>query len=265
MEQRNGMMGAIIGDIAGSVYEYRNCKSVECELFSSAATFTDDSVLTVATADVLLYGGSYTDAYQHYGCRFPDAGYGAHFHFWIFSENPAPYNSWGNGSAMRVSPIGLALNSLKEVLDEAERSAAVTHDHPEGIKGAQAVAAAVFLARRGETKAFIRDYVAQQFGYSLDRMLNDIRPAYSYDVSCQGSVPEAIIAFLESIDFEDALRKAISIGGDSDTIACITGSIAHAFYRVLPQQHVRSARRILSRDLLEVVDEFSDKYPISGK
>jgi ADP-ribosylglycohydrolase len=257
------MIGALIGDIAGSSYEHRNCKSPACELFPPEAAFTDDSVLTVATADVLLHGGSYTDAYQHYGRRFPDAGYGAAFHFWIFSENALPYNSWGNGSAMRVSPIGLALNSLDRVFAEAERSATVTHDHPEGIKGAQAVAAAVFLARRGEEKAFIRDYITQQFGYSLDRTLDSIRPTYSFDVSCQGSVPEAIIAFLESIDFDDAIRKAISIGGDSDTIACITGSIAHPFYRVLPERHVRIARQILPPDLLGIVDEFDQKHPIS--
>lgn len=257
------MIGALIGDIAGSVYEYQNCKSLECELFPPGATFTDDSVLTVATADVLLHGGGYADAYQHYGRRFPDAGYGTHFHFWMFSENAGPYNSWGNGSAMRVSPIGLALNSLDRVLAEAERSASVTHDHPEGIKGAQAVAAAVFLARRGESKGFIRDYITQQFGYSINRMLDNIRPTYSYDVSCQGSVPEAIIAFLESIDFDDAIRKAISIGGDSDTIACITGSIAHAFYRILPEEHIRTARHLLPPDLLGIVDEFDQKHPIS--
>jgi len=211
----------------------------------------------------LLHGGRYAGAYQHYGRRFPDAGYGAHFYHWIFSENAVPYHSWGNGSAMRVSPIGLALKSLDRILAEAERSAAVTHDHPEGIKGAQAVGAAVFLAKRGEAKAFIRDYITQQFGYSLNRTLDDIRPTYSYDVSCQGSVPEAIIAFLESIDFDDAVRKAISIGGDSDTIACITGSIAHAFYHVVPEQYVRIARQILPPDLLGIVDEFDQKHPIS--
>lgn len=235
---------------------------MECELFPPEATFTDDSVLTVATADVLLNGGSYGGAYQQYGRRFPDAGYGVHFQLWIHSENPLPYHSWGNGSAMRVSPIGFCLATLDKVLAEAARSAAVSHDHPEGIKGAQAVAAAVFLARKGETKGFIRDYVTRQFGYSLDRALDDIRPAYRFDVSCQGSVPEAIIAFLESHDFEDAVRKAISIGGDSDTIACITGAIAHAFYRVMPDEHLVIARRLLPPELLSIIDEFEQMYPV---
>jgi ADP-ribosylglycohydrolase len=256
------MIGAIIGDIAGSVYEHHNCKSTECEIFAPGATFTDDCVLTVATADVLLHGGNYTDAYQHYGRRFPDVGFGAHFYSWMFSDKPAPYGSWGNGSAMRVSPIGLALNALDDVLAEAERSAAVTHNHPEGVKGARAVAAAVFLARHGESKAFIRDYVAGQFGYLLNRTLDAIRPSYRFDVSCQGSVPEAIIAFLESSDFEDAIRKAISIGGDSDTIACISGSIAHAFYRVVPERHRQMMRQTVPVGLLGVIDEFEQKHPV---
>ena len=258
------MLGAIIGDIAGSTYEHRNLKSTECELFPEGATFTDDSVLTIATADVLMNGGSYIDAYQHYGRRFPDAGYGMHFQTWIHSDNPEPYQSWGNGSAMRVSPIGLCLTTVDDVLAEAERSASVSHNHSEGIKGAQAVAAAVFLARHGETKTFIRDYISRQFGYSLNRTLDEIRPNYRFEVSCQGSVPEAIIAFLESNDFEDAIRKAISIGGDSDTIACMTGGIAHAFYKTLPREHVSKARSILPPQLLAIVDEFRTRCPLGA-
>jgi ADP-ribosylglycohydrolase len=229
------MLGAIAGDVIGSVYEAANIKSARFPLFSRDCCCTDDSVLTVATADVLLNGGDYRSAYQAYFHKFPRAGYGGSFVAWANQRRAEPYNSWGNGSAMRVSPVGWARETLADVLDEAERSAAVTHDHPEGIKGAQAVAGAVLLARTWRDKGAVRALVADRCGYDLSRPLEQIRKTYSFDVSCQGTVPVAVRAFLESDDFEDAVRKAISVGGDSDTIACITGAIAHAFYGSVPQ------------------------------
>lgn len=256
------MLGAIIGDIAGSSYERTNLKSVAAPLFAKGSTFTDDTVLTVATADVLMNDGDYIETYQRYGRRFPSAGYGGTFRQWIFADQPAPYGSWGNGSAMRASPIGWACESIEHVLAEASRSAQVTHDHPEGIKGAQAVAAAVFLARTGSTKAEIKAYLAQTFLYDLDRTIEIIRPTYAFDLSCQGSVPEAIIAFLESNSFEHALRLAISLGGDSDTISSITGAIAHAFYREIHPHMIRMAHSLLAPDLTATTRAFCARYAI---
>jgi ADP-ribosylglycohydrolase len=216
------MFGAICGDIIGSVFERDNIKTEDFPLFSPESTYTDDTVLTVAVADCIMSGRDYADVFKEYGRKYPYAGYGGMFFKWIFSETAEPYNSFGNGSAMRVSPVGFAFNDLDLVLEEAKRCAGVTHNHPEGIKGAQAVAAAVFLARQGESKETIKNYVSCKFGYNLDRTLAEIRPHYVFDVTCQGSVPEAIIVFLESAGYEEAVRKAVSIGGDSDTIACIT-------------------------------------------
>jgi len=255
------MLGALLGDIAGSVYEHANCKRLDCELFGPGSRFTDDSVLTVATAAALLGDGDYAAAYREFGRRHMDAGYGASFIRWLFSDRPAPYGSWGNGSAMRVSPVGWVCDSLDEVLVAARRSATVTHDHPEGIKGAQAVAAAVFLARGGTSRDELRDYLGTTFDYDLGRTIAEIRPGYVFDVSCQGSVPEALIAFLESSGFEDALRRAISLGGDSDTLACIAGAVAHAYYRELPQWMVERARALLSSDMKVTLDAFLDLYP----
>ena len=253
--------GAIAGDIIGSVYEFDNVKSLDFALFHKEAFFTDDSVLTVATMSALLSGSGYTAAYQHFGRAYPHRGYGGHFKRWIYSDDPQPYNSWGNGSAMRVSPVGWYCNSIEEVLAETKRSAEVTHNHPEGIKGAQAVAAAVYLARTGKSKNEIKAFIVDTFGYDLSRTIDQIRPGYTFDVSCQGSVPEAIIAFLESVDFENAVRLAVSIGGDSDTIACITGGIAEAFYQAVPDHIAEMTSIILGTDLMQdVVMPFSAAY-----
>lgn len=254
------MIGAIAGDIIGSPFEWRPVKRTDFELFSRASTFTDDTVLTVAVADCILTGKDYARVFKEYGRMFPNVGYGGMFLEWLISDNLRPYNSFGNGSAMRVSPVGFAFETLEEVLAEAERSAAVTHNHPEGVKGAQAVASAVFLARKGSSKEEIRRYVEDTFSYDLERTLDEIRPGYRFDVTCQGSVPEAIIAFLESEDYEDAVRKAVSLGGDSDTIACMTGGIAQAYYRHIPDRIMKKVRKLLAPELMKIVGLFEDKH-----
>ena len=228
------MLGAIAGDIIGSVYEFYSVKSTDFKLFTPESRFTDDTVLTVAVADCILNDKKYAETFRSYGQCYPNVGYGNTFGSWIDSGRLAPYSSFGNGSAMRVSPVGFAFTTLNSVLEEAGKSAEVTHDHPEGIKGAQAVALAIYLAREGYSKDAIRDYVEENFEYDLHRTLDEIRPDYDFDETCQGSVPEAIIAFLESNDYEDAVRKAVSLGGDSDTQACIAGGIAQAFYKKIP-------------------------------
>jgi ADP-ribosylglycohydrolase len=255
------IFGAIAGDIIGSAYEFNNVKSLEFEMFREGTYFTDDSVLTVATMYALLKRTDYASAYQKFGRKYPHRGYGEHFKSWIYTADPEPYNSWGNGSAMRASPIGWSSGNIDMVLAEARKSAKVTHNHPEGVKGAQATAAAVYLARTGKTKDEIKEFIVDTFGYNLDRTIDEIRPGYDFDVSCQGSVPEAIIAFLESTDFENAVRLAVSIGGDSDTIACITGGIAEAFYRTVPDHIAEMVSIILGPDLmLDVVMPFSNMF-----
>ena len=260
MNKERLILGAIAGDIIGSVYEFHNVKTTDFDLFCDKTEFTDDSVLTLATMDVLLNQKSYAKTYQAYGRKYPNRGYGGNFHYWIHSDNPLPYNSWGNGSAMRVSPVGWYGSSLDEVLAEAARSAEVTHNHPEGIKGAQSTAAAVFLARTSSSKEEIKRYIAETFAYNLDQTINEIRPDYFFDESCQGTVPQAIIAFLESTDYENAIRLAISIGGDSDTIACITGGISEAYYKTIPENIVNSTLKILPEKLRAIVENFSVKY-----
>ena len=254
------MLGAIAGDIIGSIYEARPIKTTQFRLFHPLCRFTDDTVLTVALADSILHGSPYVDLLKAYYRAYPNAGYGGSFHQWARSEDSRPYNSWGNGSAMRVSPVGFAFDSLEEVLDQARRSAEVTHDHPEGIKGAQAVASAVFLARTGRDKDFIQAYVEATFGYDLGTPLDQIRETYEFDVSCQGSVPQAIRAFLESSDFEDAIRRAISIGGDSDTIACMAGGIAQAFYGGVPEEIARRVYEILDDPLGDTTRKFTESF-----
>jgi len=254
------MLGAIAGDIIGSVFEANPVKNTDFPLFSTYSTFTDDSVLTIAAAYSILEKVDYAKAFKVFGQKYPDAGYGGSFYHWIFSPSSGPYNSWGNGSAMRVSPVGFAFDSIDDVLHEAGKSAAVTHNHPEGIKGAQATALAVFLARMGENKEFIKREISKRFAYNLNRTLDEIRPGYHFDVSCQGSVPESIIAFLESKNFEDAVRKTISLGGDSDTMACIAGGIAHAFYKEIPQEIVTNVRERLPQEFLVIIDKFSQRY-----
>ena len=236
------MIGAIIGDIAGSRFEWKNHKGKDFELFTSACTPTDDSIMTLALADAILKcNGNYTRLeeeatyyMQVYGREYPDTGYGGMFRRWIFSYDPKPYNSYGNGAAMRVSPCGLAANSMEEAVMLARTVTQVTHNHPEAMKAAEAVASAIYLGRLGKSLEQIKEYITEHY-YHIDFTLDEIRPRYHFDVTCQGSVPQAFEAFYESNDFEDAIRNAISIGGDSDTIAAITGGMAEAYYGV-PEQ-----------------------------
>ena len=254
------MIGAIAGDVIGSIFEHYAIKSTQFPLFSPYSRFTDDTVLTVAIADSILRKADYAASLKMFGQKYPNAGYGGSFFRWIYAGDSKPYNSWGNGSAMRVSPVGFAFNSVKDVLHEARESAKVTHNHPEGIKGAQATALAVLLARSGKSKATIKQEISDRFAYNLDRTLDEIRPDYGFDVSCQGSVPEAIIAFLEAKYFEDAIRNAISLGGDSDTMACIAGGIAQAYYQNIPREIVSNVRKRLPEEFLSIIDEFNAKY-----
>jgi ADP-ribosylglycohydrolase len=254
------MLGAIAGDIIGSVHEGAGTKTRCFDLFHPACRFTDDSVLTVAVAHKLLHGGDYADHFHDYFHAWPDAGFGGMFFHWAATRERAPYNSFGNGAAMRVSPVGFAHDSLEAVLAEAEQSAAVSHDHPEGIRGAQATAVAILLARRGHSKPEIREVIVERFGYDLDRSLDEIRPGYRFDVSCQGSVPESIIAFLESDDYEDAIRNAISLGGDADTMACIAGGIAEAFYGGVPPEIEDRVLALLDPRLRQVVEAFRERF-----
>lgn len=256
------MLGAIAGDVIGSVYENRKIKTVDFPLFNKLSCFTDDTVLTVAIANSILNQIDYAMSLKIYGRKYPDVGYGGAFYKWIFDKESKPYNSWGNGSAMRVSPIGFAYSSIEDVLFEAGKSASVSHNHPEGIKGAQATALAVFLCRNGKPKDYIRKEISERFDYNLDRTIDDIRPNYKFDVSCQGSVPEAIIAFLDSYDYEDSIRKAISLGGDSDTLACIAGGISQAYYKNIPAIISEETRKRLPDEFLETIDDFNKKYKI---
>ena len=243
------MLGAITGDIIGSIYEHNNIKTKKFDLFTDKNRFTDDTVMTFAVAEALMNGGgneNFIRFMKRYGLLYPRAGYGGTFVRWLASDTTEPYNSWGNGSAMRVSSCGWIANldipieeGLKLTEDLAKKSAEVTHNHPEGIKGAQATAVSIFFMRHGKSKNAIKeykdklkDYIKDRFEYDLDFTIEEIRPIYRFDVSCQGSVPPAIVSFLESENFEDAIRNAISIGGDSDTIGAITGSIAEAAYGV---------------------------------
>jgi len=258
------MLGAIAGDMIGAPYEFdsNNIKTTDFPLFlgKKRSKFTDDSVLTVATAEALLTGGDYAGVYVKYFNLYPHAGYGTSFRQACQSGRLTPYDSYGNGSAMRVSPVGWYAETLEQALEEAKRSAEVSHNHPEGIKGAQATASAIFLAREGKSKAEIRDYIVSQFGYDLSRTLDEIRPDYHHVESCMDTVPEAITAFLESDNFEDAVRKAVSLGGDSDTLTCITGGIAEAFYGGVPDHIADEVWNRLDDQLAKVVREFRERY-----
>jgi len=252
------MLGAIIGDIVGSIYEFHPIKTKDFPLFKQKCFFTDDTVLTLAIAQALMDGGTKDDFINNlkkFTIKYPDKGYGGRYISWALSDHKEAYNSYGNGSAMRVSSVAWWYDTLEQVESKAKESALVTHSHPEGIKGAQATAASIFLARTGSTKDQIKDYIENTYGYDLSRTLEAIRPDYSFDVSCQGSVPEAIIAFLESTDFEDAIRNAISLGGDADTLAAITGSIAEAFYGI-PNDFKEKALSYLDENLFEVYNQF---------
>ncbi|MCH4564800.1 ADP-ribosylglycohydrolase family protein [Halomonas sp. EGI 63088] len=256
------MLGAIAGDIIGSVHEGRGTKHRGFPLFTPHSTFTDDTVLCVAVAEVLLEGGDFIDAYHDYFHRYSGAGFGGGFMRWAASRDRRPYHSWGNGSAMRVPPVGFAAQSLDEALTLARRSAEVTHNHPEGIRGAQAVAAVIFLARQGADKTSLRAEVEARFGYDLSRSLDEIRPGYRFDVSCQGSVPPAIIAFLEADGVEAAIRNAVSLGGDADTQACMAGAMAEAFHGGLPEPLRRETLARLTPELCAVVEAFQVRFSL---
>lgn len=243
------MLGSIAGDIIGSVYEWNRIKTKDFPLFQPNSVFTDDSVLTIAIAEAIQNQSDYRTTIIQYGRCYPHAGYGSAFQQWLLTTEPEPYESWGNGSAMRVSPVGVAFSDEATVLKESELTAVFTHNHPEGIKGAQATALAVFMAKHGNTKDDIRDAISSKFQYDLSKTIDDIRESYTFQVSCQKSVPEAILAFLDSTSWEDAVRNAISLGGDSDTLACITGGIAEAFYRDIPLYVLREVRSRLTEEL----------------
>lgn len=265
------MIGAIIGDIAGSRFERQAIKSKgyapqkDFDFFTEQCKFTDDTVLTLAIANSILKNTDYAKSVKEYGLAYFEVGYGHRFKTWLKTDTYEPYNSWGNGSAMRVSAVAYAFNTLDEVLAEAKRTAEITHNHPEGIKGAQATALAIFLARTGKSKREIKYSIESRFEYDLDRKISEIAKTYVFDVSCQGSVPEAIIAFLEAEDFEDTIRTAISIGGDTDTIACIAGSIAEAFYKEIPTWMVTQAKERLDDNLLKVLEDFQKQFILEEK
>ena len=264
------MYGAILGDMIGAPYEFdRSPKVKDFPLFSRGSHFTDDSVMTIAVADALLRFEQDADddtvhhvistAMRTWGRKYPNAGYGGRFHDWLFTHwQPRPYNSWGNGSAMRVSSVGWLFDTIEETKRFAKLTAEVTHNHPEGIKGAEATASAIFMARTGASKEEIKDYIIHEFGYDLSRTCDEIRPTYHHVESCQETVPEAITAFLEGTDFEDVIRTAVSLGGDCDTLTCIAGAMAEAFYGV-PDEMKEECRKRLPEDMLEVLDRFEQK------
>ena len=256
------MLGAIVGDIIGSAYEFNNTKRKEFHLFTPKSKFTDDTVMTLAVARWLCGDKEHRKEtlvrhMQELGRRYPTAGYGGSFMRWLYNPEPQPYNSYGNGSAMRVSPVAFYAHSLQEALGLAKISAEVTHNHSEGIKGAQAIASSIYLARHGATKEEIKSYVEEQFHYDLSQQLDDIRPTYSYDMSCQHTVPQALLAFLEGANFEEVIRSAVSIGGDSDTIAAMAGGIAQAFY-VIPKKLSSYCYALLTPELRGVLNDFED-------
>lgn len=263
------MYGAILGDIIGSPYEFdRGSKSKDFPLFSPKSAFTDDTVMTLAVAEAFLelppdaedgdIRRALIQSMRRWGQRFPHAGYGGMFRSWLRSSNPGPFGSYGNGSAMRVSAVGWLFADLPTVRRMARLSAEVTHNHPEGIKGAEAVASAIFLARTGSSKAEIKAYIERQFHYCLSRTCDEIRPGYHHVESCQETVPEAITAFLEGDSFEDVIRTAVSLGGDCDTLTCIAGSIAEGFYGV-PEELRQQCRSRLPGELLEILTRFEER------
>ena len=261
------MYGALLGDMIGAPYEFdRGNKTKDFPLFCRASHYTDDSVMTVAVAEALLDSRSLDDdgirsalvrSMRKWGARYPNAGYGGRFFRWLWAEDPSPYGSYGNGSAMRVSSAGWLYDTLEDTRAKARLTAEVTHNHPEGVKGAEATAAAVFLARTGRGKDEIREYIVREFSYDLSRTCDQIRPGYYHDASCQKTVPEAITAFLEGEDFEDVIRTAVSLGGDCDTLTCIAGSIAEAYYGV-PDDLKAECRDRVPEDMLRVLDRLYD-------
>ena len=261
------MYGAILGDIIGSPFEFdRGDKTKEFDLFTKGCDFTDDSVMTIAVGEALLAVGpeatvkeieeAVVTNMQDWGKRYPYAGYGGRFRYWLRERNPKPYGSYGNGSAMRVSAVGWLYDSLERTREVARATANVTHNHPEGIKGAEATASAIYMARNESSKEEIKEYIEREFHYNLDRTLDEIRPGYHMDETCQRTVPEAIIAFLESKDFEDAIRNAVSLGGDTDTLGAITGSIAEAFYGISDVLIAECRSGIDEGLMTDILDEF---------
>ena len=261
------MYGAILGDIIGSPFEFdRGDKTKEFDLFTKGCDFTDDSVMTIAVGEALLAVGpeatvqeieeAVVTNMQDWGKRYPYAGYGGRFRYWLRERNPKPYGSYGNGSAMRVSAAGWLYDSLERTREVARATANVTHNHPEGIKGAEATASAIYMARNESSKEEIKEYIEREFHYNLDRTLDEIRPGYHMDETCQRTVPEAIIAFLESKDFEDAIRNAVSLGGDTDTLGAITGSLAEAFYGISDVLIAECRSRIDEGLMTDILDEF---------
>lgn len=251
------MLGAILGDVIGSTREYNPIKTEEFELFPEGSYATDDSILTIATAESILKNKSFQESYLKWGNKYPNAGYGNNFRDWLRSDNPMPYNSFGNGSAMRVSSIGWLYNDMGKVMEKAEESAIITHNHDEGIIGASATALCIYLARMKTPKKIIKEVIETYYEYDLNRTIEQIRPTYKYDITCQGTVPESIICFLESNGFEDAIRKAISLGGDADTQAAITGSIAEAYYGI-PVGLKHRICKYLDEDMIKVLKKFYD-------
>lgn len=257
------MIGAIIGDYVGSAYEFHNTKDYSFEMITPQSEITDDSIMSIAIADAILQSKPYAERMRYWGHKYPNpkGAYGGSFSSWLRSNNPQPYNSWGNGAAMRVSPIGWAFSGLEQVLLQAKLSAECTHNHEEGIKGAQATATAIYLTRQGETKQWIKKYIESKFGYNLSFKIADIKESYKFDESCQGTVPPAIVCYLESTSFEDAIRLAVSLGGDSDTLGCITGSIAEANQAYsIPVDIMEAALNTVPSSLKTIVRQFADKY-----
>ncbi|QDV54021.1 ADP-ribosylglycohydrolase family protein [Gimesia fumaroli] len=254
------MWGAIVGDVVGSYFEHFPTKSTDFYLFREESTFTDDTVLTTAVADWLLKENDLVNTLHRYVKFYPEAGYGHTFLSWAQLRRRVPYQSWGNGSAMRVSPVAYTTETLADCLYLAKKSAEVTHNHQQGIYGAQATAACIFMARSGSSRTEICEYIETTFGYDLQRSLEEIRPHYVFDVSCQGSVPESIIAFLESTDFESAIRNAISLGGDTDTMACIAGAIAEPFYGGVPQEIYEPTLPLLDHRIRNTVQSFYNRF-----
>ena len=259
------MYGAILGDIIGQPYEFdRGKKTKKFPLFCNNPRFTDDSVMTIAVCDGILNAGLTADektmkdaiitSMHTWGHKHPYVGYGRKFFFWLASKDRKPYGSLGNGSAMRVSSVGWLFDTLERTREVARWSAEVTHNHPEGIKGAQATAAAIWMARNGKSKADIKEYIETKYEYDLDRTWEYLNQRYGWKSSCQETVPEAIIAFLESSSFEDAIRKAVSMGGDSDTLACITGGIAEAFYGEIPEEMILETKRVFPQIFHKILD-----------
>lgn len=256
------MLGALAGDVIGSVREFEGPCPEDFELFQPGSSPTDDSVLTVAVAETVLDGGDFARSLRRWGRRYPSAGYGGMFVGWLMDETAGPYQSYGNGSAMRVSPIGWAYGSLERVIVEARRSAEVTHDHPEGLKGAESVAAAIFVARNGGSHDDLRELFESRFGYDCSTPLDVLRARHRFDETCPGTVPVAVAVVLASVSVEDAIRKAVSMGGDADTLACIAGSIAEALYGGVPRAISNAVLERLPADMLAVTECFIESYHV---